>query len=257
MFKFIFTRTRAPTTATWNTTTPVADWASAGMATGMAGACRSLWHWLGGDLASGPQYRSGSQDAQDQADVQAMSAILTAEHVPGDESARQAAAYGLARLAASHSRDAAAAVPPPCSICGIDAWIFYIDTVQHGHFKRDLLYGSGAKPSRRAHPSAARRSEESSGLRVGGRGGHRCAWASGAASADTSEQRRARSADAHVCSRCPGRSCNKRAPLVASAQRSGGQTASARRGGCVVLRETAGAHTLSLSQYISHTSPFS
>ena len=101
----------------------------------MAGACRSLWHWLGGDLASGPQYRSGSQDAQDQADIQAMSAILTAEHVPGDESSRQAAGYGLAHLAASHSRHAAAAVSSPCSICGIDAWIFYIDTVQHGDLR--------------------------------------------------------------------------------------------------------------------------
>ena len=84
MFKFIFTRTRAPTIATWDTSTPGVDWESAGMASGTAGACASLWHWLGGEHDSGPQ-----ENAKCHADVKVLDARLTAPHVPGDESARR------------------------------------------------------------------------------------------------------------------------------------------------------------------------
>ena len=105
MFKFIFTRTRAPTIASWDTTTPPADWGLAGMAPGTAGACASLWHWLGGDHASGPH-----ENFKHRASVEVLGARLTAPHVPGDESVRQQAGYGLANLVASRDSNAAAAV---------------------------------------------------------------------------------------------------------------------------------------------------
>jgi hypothetical protein len=102
MFKFIFTRTRAPTIATWDTTTPGPDWESVGMASGTAGACASLWHWLGGEHAFGPQ-----ENVKHHTDANVLGARLTAPHVPGDESARQQAGYGLANLVASRDSNVA------------------------------------------------------------------------------------------------------------------------------------------------------
>ena len=104
MFKFIFTRTIAPTTPSWDTDTSPPDWAAAGVPRGLEGATRSLWRWLGGDTLAGESF-TGEAGAVDGLGVQ-----LTAEHSHGDELRRHAATYKLAELAASGGDHAPQAV---------------------------------------------------------------------------------------------------------------------------------------------------
>ena len=104
MMKFIFSSTRAPTTTpSWNAASP-ADWSKAGVPPGMEGACGSLWRWLGGDAAGGPQVHAATDS------VTELGARLTAEHAHGDEPSRNNASYALGEIAASGGRDAAQAV---------------------------------------------------------------------------------------------------------------------------------------------------
>ena len=87
MMKFIFSSTRTPTTPSWDTASPPADWAVAGVPSGMAGACGSLWRWFGGGAAGGPDVPATTES------VAELGARLTAEHAHGDEAGRNSASY--------------------------------------------------------------------------------------------------------------------------------------------------------------------
>lgn len=99
MMKFIFSSTRTPTVPSWNTASPAADWAAAGVPEGMEGACRSLWRWLGGDPAGGPDVPAMTES------VTELGARLVAEHAHGDEPGRHKASYALAEIAAASGGD--------------------------------------------------------------------------------------------------------------------------------------------------------
>jgi len=104
MFKFIFSSTRTPTTPSWDAASPAADWAAAGVPSGMEGACESLWRWFGGDPAGGPDVPATTDSAAE------LGARLTAEHAHGDELGRIHASYALAETATSGGRDSDEAV---------------------------------------------------------------------------------------------------------------------------------------------------
>ena len=95
MMKFIFSSTRTPTTPSWDAASPPADWAAAGVPSGMEGTCGSLWRWLGGDAAGGPDVPATTESTAE------LGARLAAEHVHGDEPGRNNASYALAEIAAS------------------------------------------------------------------------------------------------------------------------------------------------------------
>ena len=104
MMKFIFSSTRTPTTPSWATASPPADWATAGVLPGMEGTCASLWRWFGGDAVGGPDVPATT------AGVAELGGRLIAEHVHGDEVDRNNASYALAEIARSDGDNAAHAI---------------------------------------------------------------------------------------------------------------------------------------------------